>query len=456
VQVFGDQHGNAIHLFERECSVQRRYQKIIEESPSPSVNEALRERITRAAVAITRAISYSNAGTIEFLLEGEHDFFFLEMNTRIQVEHPVTEMITGVDLVREQILVAAGNPLSLKQHDLRIHGHAIECRVYAEDPARDFLPSPGQMTFYHLPEGEHIRVESGISDSLEVPADYDPMIAKVVVWGPDRQIAMERMERALQDTVVHGIASNVPFLLSLLRNDAYRENRVSTKFCDLNLLSLLPEPPASVKEAVLAYLMWWLRSYCDEPNAGKRNTWKEIGYWRNMVSLRLRINGEMMVTGLDYFDGKDFEMIVGEGSHFGSLQECGRNAVAFLCGEQRHHAWVSQDGKGNAWVSLAGDLYHLHREDVLTREDFFTGSGAGYGGDPGQVTSPMPGKVVKMIVREGEEVSMGQVIAIVEAMKMENTILSPANGTIDKVNVQEGDKVDTSLALVHLSSEESE
>lgn len=454
VQVFGDKHGNAIHLFERECSLQRRYQKIIEEAPSPSVSDELRERITSAAVTITKAIGYSNAGTIEFLVEGEKDFFFLEMNTRIQVEHPVTEMITGVDLVREQILVAAGNPLGIKQEDLKISGHAIECRVYAEDPAREFLPSPGQMTFCHLPEGEGIRVESGINKSLEVSADYDPMIAKVVVWGQDRVMAMEKMDKTLRKTIIHGIESNVPFLLSLLNTAEFEQNAISTKFCDENLNRLLPPVPEGDRLPLTAYLLWWLHSGEHEMSGISDSIWERIGYWRNHIHFTFELNGKQKEIGIVYQNGDEYELSFGGSVYVSNIAEHSANHIRFFVDGACHSAWVSGDGKGHAWISMDGETHKLKREDVLVEEDVFTGSGPGYGGDPGQVTSAMPGKVVKVMVKEGDPVESGQVVVIVEAMKMENALQAPLSGTVDKVNVKAGDKVDTTLALVHIDVSE--
>jgi acetyl-CoA carboxylase biotin carboxylase subunit len=451
VQVFGDRHGNAIHLFERECSVQRRYQKIIEESPSPSVDQELRKRITSAAVKITQAIGYSNAGTIEFLLEGESDFFFLEMNTRIQVEHPVTEMVTGVDLVEEQILVAAGNPLSIRQDDLMINGHAIECRVYAEDPFREFLPSPGKMTFYSLAEGDKIRVESGINRNLEVPPDYDPMIAKVIVWGRDRSLAMERMEMALRDTIIHGISSNVPFLIGLLRHPDYRENRMSTKYIDANLQSLLPAQPTLSQVPLAAYLLWWLNA--NRPAVGQQpaDVWKAIGYWRQYAEFRFILNGLPHRLRLIFHSGNEYQLLIDGAPADARILGLEGHKLRLTLEDSMHTAFVSENDQGHAWISIDGELYHLVREDILIAEDFFSGTGSGSGGDPGRITSPMPGKVVKLNVAEGDKVTRGQVILIVEAMKMENSILAPADGTVDTVNVKPGDKVDTSLALVHLS-----
>jgi len=235
MQVFADAHGNVLHLFERECSVQRRHQKAIEESPCPALTPAIRERMGAAAVAAARAAGYRNAGTVEFLLEGDGDearFYFLEMNTRLQVEHPVTECVTGVDLVRAQLLVASGEPLPWSAATLSQRGHAIECRVYAEDPAQGFLPQAGRILLYREPKGPGIRVDSGIVEGSDVSVYYDPMLAKVIVWGETRQVAIARAEQALRDFHILGIRTNIAFLLAIVRHPRFTRAEVDTRFVD--------------------------------------------------------------------------------------------------------------------------------------------------------------------------------------------------------------------------------
>ncbi|MGE3275748.1 MAG: acetyl/propionyl/methylcrotonyl-CoA carboxylase subunit alpha [Vicinamibacterales bacterium] len=235
IQVFADSQGNAVHLFERECSVQRRHQKTIEESPCPVLTPTLRARMGEAAVAAAKACGYVNAGTVEFLLEGTGDearFYFLEMNTRLQVEHPVTECVTGVDLVRAQVLVASGEPLPWSQDDLSQRGHAIECRIYAEDPAQDFLPQAGPLLLYREPQGPGIRVDGGVREGGEVSVYYDPMLAKLIVWAETRALAVERARAALRDYPVLGIRTNIPFLLAILGHEAFRDAAIHTGFLD--------------------------------------------------------------------------------------------------------------------------------------------------------------------------------------------------------------------------------
>jgi 3-methylcrotonyl-CoA carboxylase alpha subunit len=235
VQVLGDQHGRVLHLFERECSIQRRHQKIIEETPSPNVTPELRQAITAAAVSLAEAVNYVSAGTVEFVVDPGGRFYLLEMNTRLQVEHPITELVTGIDIAAWQIRIAAGEPLPFEQTDLKQRGHALECRLYAEDPANHFLPSIGPIAVYRPPAGPGVRVDDGIEPGSQVTPYYDPMLAKVITWGADRPEAIRKMVRALQDTVLLGVTTNVPYLLDILQTPAFQEGRTTTKFLEEQL-----------------------------------------------------------------------------------------------------------------------------------------------------------------------------------------------------------------------------
>jgi 3-methylcrotonyl-CoA carboxylase alpha subunit len=270
IQVFADRHGNVIHLFERECSIQRRHQKTIEESPCPALSPAVRQRMGAAAVSAARAAGYVNAGTVEFLLEGLGDraqFFFLEMNTRLQVEHPVTELVTGVDLVRAQLLVAGGDPLPWTQADVHQRGHAIECRIYAEDPAQDFLPQAGTLLMYREPAGPGIRVDAGVVEGGEISVFYDPMLAKLIVSAETRDAAIARAVAALQQYIILGIRTNIAFLLSILANARFRSGDVHTGFLDAEGAGLRTTDERDVPEAALA-----AAAFHDADGAGTRNS----------------------------------------------------------------------------------------------------------------------------------------------------------------------------------------
>ena len=286
MQVFGDAYGNVVHLFERECSLQRRHQKVIEESPSPALAPAVRERMGAAAVAAARAVGYRNAGTIEFLLEGEGDaasFYFLEMNTRLQVEHPVTEAVTGVDLVRAQFEVAAGAPLPWRQQSLRQRGHAIECRIYAEDPAASFLPQAGPLLLYREPSGPGLRIDAGVVEGDQVGVDYDPMLAKLIATGETREAALDRAVAALRAYPILGIRTNIPFLLRVLRHPDVRRGVAHTSFLDEHLPELstiaTPPPEAIAAAAIAARVMSRGANMADPAEGELPDPWTSLENW---------------------------------------------------------------------------------------------------------------------------------------------------------------------------------
>jgi len=451
VQVFGDHYGEVVHLFERECSIQRRYQKIIEESPSPTLDETSRRAITTSAVQIAKTMGYRNAGTIEFLVDENLQHYFLEMNTRIQVEHPVTEYITDVDLVELQILTAAGNPLPFRQEDLNIKGHAIECRLYAEDPEKQFLPSPGQMSCYREPVSEFVRVDSGIGSNIQVHPEYDPMMAKIITWGPDRMRAIDRMDMALKQTVVHGIASNIQYLRSLLNDEDFRSNRISTRYCDDHTARLLSALQPNPKLMVSAYLIWWLNKTRNSP--GIHDVWDQVAYWRMYPQISLLWSEEtwkVMVRET----GKNVYTLCFEDDTCREIRYVHHEGamIRFSVDGIDHSAYVSEKSGNEAWVSLDGVTTVIGRSDLMLSEAIFSGSAAGRVRDPGRLTSPMPGKVVTVQKQAGELVNQGEILFIVEAMKMENAIQAGMSGILVSVHVKEGDKVDTSTVLAHIGT----
>ena len=279
IQVLGDHHGHMIHLGERECSIQRRHQKVIEECPSPVMLEhpELRERMGQAALKIARAAGYTNAGTCEFLVDGDRNFYFLEMNTRLQVEHPVTELATGLDLVHWQLRIAAGEPLTLQQHEIAWRGSAIECRIYAEDPDSGFLPSPGRITFLEQPSGPGIRLDSGVYQGFNVPLDYDPMLAKLVAWAPTRPAAIERMRRALSEYVVEGIRTNIQWFDEILSYPDFLAGRLSTAFLDRFERAARPEPEIETEAVAALVAALQIPKPQAVSNGAKRSAWLEAG-----------------------------------------------------------------------------------------------------------------------------------------------------------------------------------
>ena len=450
IQVLGDNHGNVVHLFERECTIQRRYQKIIEESPSPTLTEEVRQKMCASAVSIAREAKYNSAGTIEFLVDKNLQYYFLEMNTRIQVEHPVTEMVTGVDLVEEQILVAAGNPLRLKQEDLSQTGHAIECRIYAEDPSDNFLPSPGKISLYQEPAGAGIRIDSGISEPCVIQSIFDPMISKLVVWGDNRSIALEKSVAALRNYAIHGINTNITYLLYLLQHPALKANKISTGFCDRHTDEILHNIQTDKTHlgneiAGLAFLLYNLNNNKLHP-AG--NVWEALGYWRNMMKIPLVVDGkELEIRLLKTFKNK-FVFKTTDNTYDIFLHSVAENKVEFRTFHHFYKAVVSDGEKGSHFVTMEGINFEVKRTDelIISNEDPLAAGNA----DKGSLFAPMPGKVIKVNVKTGEMVKRGTVLLVVEAMKMENNIVALHDGKIEKVNVKEGERVDTDLQLVNL------
>ncbi len=451
-QVIGDNYGNVAHLFERECTIQRRYQKIIEESPSPTLTPALRKEMGDAAVSIAKKTDYNSAGTVEFLVDKNLRFYFLEMNTRIQVEHPVTEMVTGVDLIKEQISVAAGNKLSLKQEELAQYGHAIECRIYAEDPENDFMPSPGTMTYYRQPEGEHIRIDAGINKAVTIYSFFDPMISKLVVWGENRKTATDASIAALKDYVVHGIRTNISYLTQVLRHKAFVKNEISTKFCDEHSDKLLAaikkeqnKIPAPLPFTTLALYALHATQF-DKTGI----VWKQIGYWRHLIAFSFSDDEKTTRVRLAYRNGKRHIFSIDGKEHDISLVDTDKNCIQVNFNGKSYTAYLSSDRKGYQFISIDGVTFRYKRDDILDATEVAVSAGTGNNGN--NLFAPMPGKVIKINVKEGEEVKRGTILLVVEAMKMENNIVAADDAIVEKVNVTEGEMVDTDRQLVLLGN----
>ena len=452
IQVFRDDHGGAVHLFERDCSSQRRHQKVIEEAPAPGLPEALRRSMGEAAVKAAAAIDYRGAGTVEFLVDGE-GFYFMEMNTRLQVEHPVTEMITGLDLVDWQLRVAAGEPLPLTQEEIACHGHAVEARLYAEDPAGGFLPATGHLLHLALPEeGEGLRVDSGVRQGDAVTVFYDPMIAKVIAWGEERATALRRLDRALAQTEVAGVTSNVAFLRAMLAHAGFREGAIDTRFIEQHLASLIP-PRAGPSDKVLAAValaeMRWRSRQAKAAAAASgdpHSPWQLTNGWR--------LNSETH-SDLTFFDGEEAYLVslhfrpqglrldLPSGQCPVQFAEVGEDHFAIRLGDESFRARVLRDG-WQRWVLVDGAVH------VLTLEDLLRGL-AEHGAGEGRITAPMPGKVMAVLVQQGDEVSQGMPLLRLEAMKMEHTLTAPYDGRVESLTCAAGELVDEGSELAVLA-----
>lgn len=461
IQVMGDHYGNVVHLFERECSIQRRYQKIIEESPSPTLTPELRQEMGSAAVRIGKEIGYNNAGTIEFLVDQNLNFYFLEMNTRIQVEHPVTEMITGLDLVREQILVSAGNPLSFSQDDIRQNGHAIEARIYAEDPAHGFLPSPGIMTCYAEPVGDTIRVDSSTDKSTEIKSFFDPMVGKLIVHGNDRKKATQKLDEALGNYIIHGIKTNIPYLLGLIRNKDFKANRISTTWCDHNTHVVLKQISDAKQQAdniipllsFIASTLFPVRDIAFPSRSTNLNIWDHIGYWRTRMRIPVQLDDKEIPVTILKSNYPHFVAEIGKKKHEVTIDSFSGGVLTFSINNQEYKTWISPCGKLKTCISFSGHQFEIARNDQLPDEVEYHLSEGAEMTDTNVLTSPMPGKVIKINAKKGVEIKKGNVVLVIEAMKMENNIIAHRDARINKIPVSVGQMVEAGVPLVYFEQE---
>jgi 3-methylcrotonyl-CoA carboxylase alpha subunit len=426
IQVFGDAHGNVIHLNERDCSLQRRHQKVIEEAPAPGMTAAMREAMGNAAVAAAKAVGYAGAGTVEFIADATKGlaadrFWFMEMNTRLQVEHPVTEAVTGLDLVEWQFRIAAGEPLPLKQSDVALAGHAVEARLYAEDPEKGFLPSTGRLVALELPAGEGIRVDAGVAAGTEVTPYYDPMIAKVIAHGKNRGEALDRLAAALARTRVAGPRTNLAFLTALVRADGFRREQFDTGFIDRNLEALGAVPRgfdrAAAAFGVAQLLAREQARIAARSDGGEASPWDATDGFQlagtRSAFLPVLIDGENVNAALSYGPAGTMVAIDGEAA--------ATDAEAIMAGEA-------------VYVLRAGRQTVARLKDVEAVDVEHLDAG-------GVVVAPMHGKVLAILVEPGAAVAKGQRVALLEAMKMEHALTAPIDGTVAEVTATAGNQI---------------
>lgn len=425
VQVFGDQHGNIVYLGERDCSIQRRHQKVVEEGPSPAVNDELRQALGEAAVLAAKACDYTNAGTVEFLLDEDGQFYFLEMNTRLQVEHPVTEMITGQDLVAWQLLVAEGDALPLRQEDITLTGHAIEVRLYAEDPSQHYLPQTGTIRHWQPATGEGVRVDHGLRVGSEISAYYDPMLAKVIAYGSNREVARRRLIRALQHTELLGLQDNRAFLEEILRQDTFIEGKATTRFLEEETLHFTPTaaPHIWAAAAVLMQATPQLNSLgAPLPHHAQLS----LGETQHTVVLTQQHNQWQAST-----QGAEFAI---------TLQE----QHITINGYRQPFYW-QQDGDA-LWLALGTQQWHFER-------DTYAAANSSNAAGTGVLTAPMDGAVIAVNCEVGQTVQQGDVLVLLEAMKIEHSLQADIDGVIDAIHVSAGEQVKSKQVLLSIAAE---
>ena len=441
-QVLADTHGGVVHLGERECSLQRRHQKVIEEAPSPLLDPQTRARIGAAACNTARSVDYVGAGTVEFIVSADRpdEFFFMEMNTRLQVEHPVTEAITGLDLVEWQLRVAGGEKLGFAQDDIELRGHAIEARVYAEDPARGFLPTGGRVLQVFEPSGAGVRVDSSLLAGTLVGSDYDPMLSKVIAHGDDRDEALAKLDRALAQTVVLGVQTNVEFLRFLLADDRVRAGDLDTALLDERLADFVPAPaPDDVLAAGGLYRQWVLARRA----AG--NPWAMPMGWRVggiAAPVRTAMQTPLRSETVSVWGPPEAASVqVGDGEiQSASVQLEGTRMSVTLDGMRREYRWA--EANRHLWIADERGTWHL-------REAEETKIHRAAGARQAEIVSPMPGNVIAVQAESGIEVSEGDVVVVVEAMKMEHSLAAPVSGRVE-VLVSVGDQVTVDQVLARL------
>jgi propionyl-CoA carboxylase alpha chain len=447
MQIFGDRHGTVVQLGERECSIQRRYQKIIEESPSTAVDQELRGELGRAAIAAGKALDYEGAGTVEFIVAQDGTFYFLEVNTRLQVEHPVTEMVTGIDLVRAQIVVASGGPMPAEVRDSSSRGHAVEARLYAEDAAAGYVPASGTLVTLRFPEMDGVRVDAGFTSGSHVSTHYDPMLAKIIGFGPTRDEACDRLARALRETLVHGVTSNRDLLIAILEEPEFRTGAIDTGYLERHPAAELLTRPVAVADRIHA-LVAALAAQARRRGAAKVLSGLPSG-WRTLCSQDQAVSytagGEQIDVSYRFDRNALFAAVDGQSAAVRVISACASRVDAEINGIRRHYL-VTSVGVKHYVDSALGST-------ELTEVMRFPDPRAAV--ELGSLLAPMPASVVRIEVDEGAAVAAGTPIVVLEAMKMEHTVRAPADGVVTAILVQVGGQIDAGqvLAVVHSGEE---
>ncbi|XP_054985216.1 methylcrotonoyl-CoA carboxylase subunit alpha, mitochondrial [Sorex araneus] len=463
VQVFGDHHGNAVYLFERDCSVQRRHQKIIEEAPGPGIEPEVRRKLGEAAVRAAKAVNYVGAGTVEFIMDSQHNFYFMEMNTRLQVEHPVTEMITGTDLVEWQLRVAAGEKIPLSQEEITLQGHAFEARIYAEDPTNNFMPGAGPLVHLSTPQADlSTRIETGVRQGDEVSVHYDPMIAKLVVWAADRQAALTKLRYSLRQYNIVGLHTNIDFLLSLASHPEFEAGNVHTDFIPQHREELLPSRKAGAKELLCQAALGLILREKAMSDAFRTQTEDQYSPFASSSGRRLNTSYTRNMT---LKDGTNNVAIAVTYNHDGSYSMQIEDKTFQVFGElydEEDCTYLKCSVNGAAsktkLIILENTIYLFSMEgsiqiDIPVPKYLSSVSSEG---TQGGAIAPMTGTIEKVFVKAGDRVKAGDSLMVMIAMKMEHTIKAPKDGTIKKVLCKEGSQANRHAPLVEFEEEESD
>lgn len=457
VQVMADHHGNSVHLFERECSIQRRYQKIIEEAPSVSISPQGRKMITESAIDLVKGMGYTNAGTVEFLMDNSASFYFMEMNTRIQVEHPVTEMITGIDLVKEQITIAEGYPLSFRQEDIQINGHAIEARIYAEDPDQRFQPSTGTIGAFRNPNNTATRVDTGYGEGDQLGSFYDPLIAKVISHGPSRSATCSTLLDSLKDLHISGLTTNRDYLVALLQTPSFANNLVHTMFVeqefDSNQDAGRVNSQSSPPHLLLSVAAIIALQPCRGGKLPNASPWNSIGHWRLVPEIILIYKGGEFRLKYERVRGlRIIKFRSGNSEYEASIEERKGDNYRIRVNGQLLRIWAVTD-LSLIHLDIDGHMHSFRRGD-FPDERYMEQTRGDSSKKSDQIVAPLNGRVIKINGREGNKVDKGESLLIIESMKMENNILAPRRSILKKSHVSVGDQVHNNQILFTLDTYE--
>ena len=457
IQVFADNYGNVVHLFERDCSAQRRHQKIIEEAPAPGIPEDVRKAMADVAVKAAKAIGYTGAGTVEFLYDHDTSFYFMEMNTRLQVEHPVTEFITGLDLVEWQLLVAADQKLPLQQEQITCNGHAFEARIYAEDPDQEFLPATGSIIHLNTPEeSSHTRIDTGIRQGDPIGIFYDPMIAKLIVWDKDRGSALAGLKSALDQFQVVGVTTNIDFLTAIASNETFNRQCIDTSFIEKHIDELLAKSASVDDESVAIAACYTILKRISQTkhqmsNDDPHSPWHQVSGWRNNHSYQetlefVDIHGAdpksseppQLFQATIYFENSSYRIVVNDSSFTVSGELDNENLSVNISGQIIDVQVIEHQGRLNILGHEKSLVLGLIDKDHLVAEAEQTGN----------LIAPMPGTIIEVLVSKGEKVKKNQALLILEAMKMEHTISAPTDGVVRELFYGTGEMVEEGSELI--------